>query len=177
VNLYRGLWQCAVCVGARRAYIHPYRSCTTGPVLCVSVVCMTRTAVYEVMQRWNCTVDWSWSSPCSVYWHYICAIADFPETSLDGKFRGSWRNGIWAKGDITACRGRHGEVCIVDLALLCFGFLWQYCTTCLGGCSAVSSRLSDPQPNSRRKHHFARAFGKIQNSQIVTTHAPSSPKF
>ena len=34
---------------------------------------------------------------------------NFPETSLDGKFRGSWRNGIWAKGDVTACRGRHGK--------------------------------------------------------------------
>ena len=43
-----------------------------------------------------------------------------------GKFRGSRRNGIWAKGDVTACRGRHGEVGIVDWALLCFGFLWQY---------------------------------------------------
>jgi len=45
-----------------------------------------------------------------------------------GKFRGSWRNGIWAKGDDTACRGLHGEVGIVDWALLCFGFLWQYTT-------------------------------------------------
>ena len=40
---------------------------------------------------------------------------------------GSRRNGIWAKGDVTACRGRHGEVGIVDWALLCFGFLWQIC--------------------------------------------------
>ena len=28
----------------------------------------------------------------------------FPETSLDGKFRGSRRNGIWAKGDVTGSR-------------------------------------------------------------------------
>jgi len=28
---------------------------------------------------------------------------------MDGKFRGSRRNGIWAKGDVTACRGRHGK--------------------------------------------------------------------
>jgi len=27
---------------------------------------------------------------------------------------GSRRNGIWAKGDVMVCRGRHGEVGIVE---------------------------------------------------------------
>ena len=34
---------------------------------------------------------------------------EVPETSRSGKFQGSRRNGIWAKGDVTACRGRHGK--------------------------------------------------------------------
>ena len=58
---------------------------------------------------------------------------------LDEKFRGSRRNGIWAKGDVTACRGRHGEVGIVDWALLCFGFLWQYYSL-LNICERLRSR-------------------------------------
>ena len=50
--------------------------------------------------------------------------ADFPETSPSeeiSKFRGSRRNGIWAKGDVTGlsrtCRGRHGEDGIVEFGL------------------------------------------------------------
>ena len=46
--------------------------------------------------------------------------ADFPVTST-GKFRGSRRNGIWAKGDVMGlswtCRGRHWEVGIVEFGL------------------------------------------------------------
>ena len=44
-----------------------------------------------------------------------------PKLPHPEKFRGSRRYGIWAKGDVTGfsrtCRGRHGEVGIVELGL------------------------------------------------------------
>jgi len=48
--------------------------------------------------------------------------ADFPwRPRRPEKFRGSRRNGIWAKGDVTGlsrtCRGRHGKVDIVEYGL------------------------------------------------------------
>jgi len=56
------------------------------------------------MAKWE-TARWETAKWTVAKFHY----ADFPETSLDGKFRGSRRNGIWAKGDVTACRGCHGK--------------------------------------------------------------------
>ena len=51
-----------------------------------------------------------------------------------GKFPGSWRNGIWAKGDVTGlsqtCCGHHGEVGIVEF--------WLY-TMDLASCHPVNS--------------------------------------
>ena len=44
-----------------------------------------------------------------------------PKRPRTGKFRGSRRNGIWAKGDVTdlsrTCRARHGEVGVVEFGL------------------------------------------------------------
>jgi len=53
------------------------------------------------------------------------AVASFltqiPLRRLPRNFRGSRRNGIWAKGDVTGlsrtCRGRHGKVGIVEFGL------------------------------------------------------------
>jgi len=45
-----------------------------------------------------------------------------PKLPHPGKFQGSRRNRIWAKGDVTGlsrtCRGRYGEVGIVEFELM-----------------------------------------------------------
>jgi len=51
---------------------------------------------------------------CKTKFHY----ADFPVNSATEKFRGSWRNGIWTKGDVaglsrTSRGSRHSGICTV----------------------------------------------------------------